>query len=195
MSSFPRSLLCASWVALLALGFSHAWRYESTAGNPGGETSGFPSTSRVRLAATLPTVAMFAHPNCPCTLASLDQLATLVRKKPSRARVYVLIVQAPGLSRDLTKSDTATAARRIEGAIVLPDPSGVEAKRFGAATSGQVVVFDPRGTQRFRGGITESRGHPSPNDGLDAVASILDSKPPEVHSTPVFGCSLLGDRS
>jgi len=73
----------------------------------------------------------------------------------------------------------------------MRDDDGVEAARFGAATSGQVILYDRDGRLLFSGGITASRGHAGDNDGRDAIVSLLGGGRGTRHSSPVFGCSLL----
>jgi hypothetical protein len=66
----------------------------------------------------------------------------------------------------------------------------VEARRFGAQTSGDVVVYDAAGTLRFQGGITISRGHVGHNLGHVRVDAIVHGATTGVAQTPVFGCAL-----
>ena len=78
----------------------------------------------------------------------------------------------------------------IPGVRVLVDVDGREAARFGARTSGTVLVYSPHGALLFAGGITASRGHSGDNLGRDAVVTILDRGQPDRTATPVFGCPL-----
>ena len=64
---------------------------------------------------------------------------------------------------------------------------------FGAFTSGQVFLYGTSGELLFSGGITGSRGHEGDNAGRDAVESLLDRRNAPAH-TPVFGCSLFGEK-
>jgi hypothetical protein len=66
----------------------------------------------------------------------------------------------------------------------------VEARRFGARTSGQVVVYDPTGGLRFSGGITMARGHRGNNAGQQIVDMLVHGGRTERTTTPVFGCEL-----
>jgi hypothetical protein len=77
---------------------------------------------------------------------------------------------------------------------VLDDVDGTEARRFGALTSGQVVVYDADGRLRFSGGITPARGHAGDNAGRSAIIALLEGASSASVETPVFGCSLLDDR-
>jgi hypothetical protein len=76
---------------------------------------------------------------------------------------------------------------------MVRDRGGVEAKRFGARTSGEVLLYSAVGRLLFFGGITGSRGHEGDNYGLTSLASFLTATPSESAVTagsPVFGCAL-----
>lgn len=72
--------------------------------------------------------------------------------------------------------------------IVTPVPG--EAARFGAKTSGDVVVYDAGGRLQFHGGITATRGHVGPNRGHELVADLIHGRVAGSFATPVFGCAL-----
>jgi hypothetical protein len=65
----------------------------------------------------------------------------------------------------------------------------LEAARFGAKTSGHVVVYDAFGIRRYSGGITGSRGHVGDNVGRRLVEQIIDGAPGDL-THAVFGCAL-----
>ncbi|HET9988396.1 MAG TPA: hypothetical protein VFQ65_07745 [Kofleriaceae bacterium] len=65
-----------------------------------------------------------------------------------------------------------------------------EARRFGARTSGHVVVYDPTGELLFSGGITVSRGHVGANVGHQIVDTLVHGGTTRRTTTPVFGCAL-----
>ncbi len=200
MPAFSRFLF-PTWLGLVGAGFFGVWRYESVPGAAAPKaaapeavasaarptTGRRPSDGVFRLDPVRPTIVVFAHPDCPCTRATLDGLTQAMERKPGRARVVVAIV---GETRGPGVSANERAARRIPGAVVTSDPQGAEARRRGAATSGQTFVFAPDGTSLFQGGLTAVRGHYGPSAGLDAVAAILRGVRPPSPSAPVFGCSL-----
>jgi hypothetical protein len=70
------------------------------------------------------------------------------------------------------------------------DEAGREAARFGATTSGHVLLYDRGGRLRFSGGITASRGHVGDNAGRAALLGLLIHGETERERTPVFGCPL-----
>ena len=69
----------------------------------------------------------------------------------------------------------------------------MEATRFGALNSGTVLVYDPSGTELFRGGITDRRGGERENPGLTQLAKVIGPgyRGAETRPTPVFGCPLV----
>jgi hypothetical protein len=70
------------------------------------------------------------------------------------------------------------------------DDAGVEAARFGAATSGTVLLYDGSGHLLFNGGITESRGHEGFSAGREMLAHLLAQPGHEMKHTAVYGCPL-----
>ena len=78
---------------------------------------------------------------------------------------------------------------------VRVDPEGVEARRFGSQTSGQIMLYDADGQLLFSGGITAARGHSGDNAGRNAILSLLTSGSSEQRGTPVFGCPLFSEPS
>jgi hypothetical protein len=83
-------------------------------------------------------------------------------------------------------------AKALPHARVHWDDGGKEAMRFGAATSGYVVLFNTGGSLLFRGGVTASRGHEGDNAGFDSLLVSLRSGVPARASSRVFGCGLIG---
>ena len=73
---------------------------------------------------------------------------------------------------------------------VVFDPDGVEARRFGAETSGHTLLFGADGRLLFSGGITASRGHAGDNAGESAIVALVNNQTPTRTQTLVFGCSL-----
>lgn len=120
-----------------------------------------------------------------------------------RLAAFVVFVQPPGFNESWTKSDLWSSAGSIPGVTRRID-SGAEAKRFGAATSGDTMVYDPHGRLLFSGGITAARGHYGDNAGESAIVRLLDTpeagglarvayrNKPVVYAstTPVYGCPL-----
>jgi hypothetical protein len=75
------------------------------------------------------------------------------------------------------RTDLWRSAAAIPGVTVRADPEGREAQRFGAVTSGHVLLYDRAGQLLFTGGITGSRGHEGDNAGCDRVIRLLTGSP------------------
>jgi hypothetical protein len=73
---------------------------------------------------------------------------------------------------------------------VLRDDGGVEAARFGAHTSGAVLLYDAGGKLAFNGGITLARGHAGDSPGAERIAALVSGGVPALAAAPVFGCAL-----
>ena len=182
-------------MSALAFGMRVLFQYETTPGRLGPVASNWPSVSVVPRQNDKPTLLMMAHPHCPCTRASIAQLAQVMAHSASRANAYVLFVKPPGTGADWDHTDLRRSAAAIPGVTVLTDENGIEAARFGVETSGHTLVFDREGKLVFSGGITASRGHAGSNAGESAVVAALNQRPFDLPKTPVFGCSLAGINS
>ena len=102
----------------------------------------------------------------------------------------VVFVKPAGFDEAWEQSDLWRSAMAIPGVTVTEDENGVEARRFGSETSGQVELYSATGALLFSGGITGSRGHSGDNDGRTAILSLLTTGRAAKTETPVFGCPL-----
>jgi hypothetical protein len=164
--------------------------YESTPGVAAAAPDRWPAASRVEPAADRATLVMTAHPHCPCTRASIGELARLMTEARGRVTAYVLFVRPRGFSDGWERTGLWASAAAIPGVTPVLDDEGVESGRFSAATSGQTVVYDAAGGLLFSGGITRARGHAGDNAGRAAVVSLLNAGEAELSGAPVFGCPL-----
>jgi hypothetical protein len=180
----------AGWVAALGFGARTLFKYETTPGTVGLVSSNWPAVSVVPRQTDKPTLLMLAHPHCPCTRASLGELAQVMAHAVGKVNAFVIFVKPPGAGADWDDTDLRRTAAAIPGVNVLTDENGIEAAKFGAETSGHTLVFDREGTLVFSGGITASRGHAGGNAGENAVLAALRGETMAHSRTPVFGCSL-----
>lgn len=164
------------------------WRYESAAGPANATPTTWPISSTIPRIEGAATLVMFAHPQCPCTRASIAELAKIMAQDARDVRVFVAFrgTDDPAFAR----SATWDSARAIPGVQVIEDRDGVEMKRFGALTSGHVVFYDADQQVRYSGGITGARGHVGDNDGAATVARLLAGTDTANTGTPIFGCAL-----
>ena len=178
------------WAGATIVGGRALLQYESSPGKVGPLSKSWPTDSAIQLAHDRPTLLMFAHPQCPCTRASAAELAQVVARTPDKARVFVLFYTPRNSGTEWTNTDLHREVARIPGVEILSDIDGVEARRFGAETSGHTFLFDPSGRLLFNGGITASRGHAGDNIGESTIISFINNHTSSRTQTLVFGCSL-----
>jgi hypothetical protein len=164
--------------------------YANSAGPAGSPPAHWPQSSQVPLNGKLPTLVMFVHPQCPCSRASVGELALLMAHCQQRVDAHVLFLQPRGMPSDWAQTDLWKEAERIPGVSVQPDQEGREARLFDVATSGDTALYDARGVLLFHGGISIARGHSGDNPGRDAMQALVLGTAAERTNTPVFGCSL-----
>lgn len=181
--------MAIGWAAVIAVGLRGLLNYESAPGTVADVPKAWPA-SAISLAADGPTLVMLAHPHCPCTRASVGELAEVMARVQGKAKAYVLFAKPDGSGADWDDTSLRRTAGAIPGVTVLSDPKGVEARRFGAETSGHTLLFAPDGRLLFSGGITQSRGHAGDNAGASAIVSLVHNRKAEHATTFVFGCSL-----
>jgi hypothetical protein len=112
-----------------------------------------------------------------------------------RLDAHVLFSASRGEELELARTDLWSSAGRIPGVTVAADPLGVEARRFGAETSGAAVLYGAAGTLAFQGGITSARGHEGDSFGQQRIAAVLTGGTPDRAFAPVFGCGLNDERA
>lgn len=183
------------WASLVITGLWWLGSYENTPGQAAMPPREWPLDSRIPLARDESTLVMLAHPHCPCTRASIGELASIMAHTQGRVRAYVLFLNPQGSADDWEKTGLWQSAADIPGVNVIKDSHGVEARRFNAATSGQTVLYNPQGQLLFSGGITASRGHFGDNPGQGAIVAIANGGVSDRAGTSVFGCPLFNPDS
>jgi hypothetical protein len=184
--------LLAAWTAVVGVGLACLWIYAATPGDHGATPNRWPVESGMAPAADRPTLVVFAHPRCPCTRATIGELAKLMVYGQGRVDARVLFFTPRDAADDWRETDLWDAARQIPGVAVASDEEGVEAARFSVATSGHAVLYDPDGRLLFSGGLTAARGHSGDNPGSAAIEGLLAHAGTGMDRTPVFGCGLSG---
>jgi hypothetical protein len=178
------------WLVGVVLGMERLWAYKSTPGTNAVAPAKWPGSKLIAPEKGRSTLVMFVHPLCSCTRASLAELGDVLSHSEGRVSTWVIVLHPEGASGDWEKSGTLNAARHLRDVRIVTDTDGVEADRFGAATSGQVVLYDAQGRLQFSGGITGARGHVGENTGEARVISIVNTGTADKHEHEVFGCGL-----
>lgn len=180
------------WLLAAGIGFVWILNYQSTSGAAGIAPEHWPTGTQITLDSQRDTLVMFAHPQCPCTRASMEELNRLLARTEGKVAAQVFFFKPDKFSGDWVHSDLWKSAAAIPGVVVREDPNGAQARLFGAETSGDVLLYDTHGRLLFNGGITGSRGHAGDNAGENAIVARLQGQAVSLKQTPVYGCSLLG---
>ena len=196
----PASLLLIAallWLGCAVFGFACLGKRDGTTGASGHPPAQWRQASLAALDPVKPTLVMLVHPQCPCSRASISELNHLMALCPNRAAVFVLFVKPAGYPEAWAHTALWRQAAAIPGVRVLLDDNGDTARRFGAATSGQTLLYAPGGRLLYQGGLTGSRGHEGDNAGLSDMAALLGRRQaPEAaaRQEPVYGCPLTACR-
>ncbi len=192
--ALPRSLVVAAslgaWILSVGVGSSFLWDYQTRAGARAEVPRGWPVASSLARSVDRPTLVMLAHPRCPCTRASIEELAKLMAWCADLVDASVLFYAPAEGETGFEQTDLWASAERIPGVRVVCDRGGREAELFGAETSGHVLLYGSSGELLFSGGITASRGHAGDNAGRATIAALVGGEAAENAEGPVFGCSL-----
>jgi hypothetical protein len=188
----PRALgiAFALWLSLTSAGVAGLWLYSSSPGNEGNPPDVWPAGSSLRREPGTSTLVMFLHPQCPCSRASIYELAVLLAHSAGNLHPEVVFLKAPGKEDSWTHGELWHDAAELPGTVVTSDLAGREAALFQVTTSGETVVYDAAGNLRFHGGMTGARGHIGDNTGCSAVESYANAGVTSTTRTRVFGCPL-----
>ena len=185
-----RIALCAVWLLGAVAGAWALSNYENAPGAAGQTPPQWPAGARISRQQGRPVLLMFAHPQCPCTRASVAELNRLLTHCEGKIDARVLFIAPSTMPSDWTQTVLWNSTSAIPGVTVQADPDGAEAHRFGAESSGYVVVYDEHGKLRFKGGITRGRGEVGDNAGANVIISLANGRDAELKQTSVFGCGL-----
>ncbi len=190
-STIVLTILGMLWIlAIMAWSITTA-NYQLAPGVGANPPTRWPLSSKIQLANDRTTLIMVAHPQCPCTHASVAELSRLMQSKKNRVKAYVLFFEPQTRPSDWqARTSLRDEAEKIPGVTVLDDVDLKESKQFQAATSGQIFAYGSNGELLFSGGITAARGQTGDNQASRSLASILETKPSVARTALVFGCPL-----
>jgi hypothetical protein len=184
-------IFAAFWACVVAAGLAVVTRYENTPGKAEATPPRWPASSRIPQPRGYPSLVLFAHPHCPCTRATMGELARIMAQSEGRLDASVVFFSPENSAPGWAQTELRREAAAIPGVRVFDDKDGREARGFGAETSGHTMLYDASGHLLFSGGITSSRGHSGDNVGESAIVSLVNSGHADRKTTPTFGCSLL----
>ena len=116
-----RAGFCAIWLLLVGAGFVFILNYQNTAGGTGHAPRQWPSEARMALDPGHDTLLMFAHPRCPCTRASLEELNRLMAHAQGKVTARVLFFRPAAFPDDWARTDLWRSAAAIPGVAVQED--------------------------------------------------------------------------
>ena len=182
------------WVCLVLTGSVALVHYGSRPGEIGPVPSAWPDSSTLTHPHAGDRLLLFLHPQCPCSRATLRQLQTALVYAPKGLRVTAVIYSPSSESREWTQTALVQDVGALPGVEVVLDVDGRETNRFGARTSGHVMLYNPHNRLIFSGGITPARGHEGACAGLDGLIERLGGGNRGSDRAEVFGCPILDSK-
>jgi len=154
-------------VALLGvvLGWVELFRISATPGEQAAAPARWPHEEPRLGDGKRPFLMVFVHPRCDCTHATLQELDRILEGRGGSVQVALVVYQSRALD-------------------------GVLARRFGAATSGEAVLYSSEGKLLFQGGVTPERAHVGDSQGASKLNAALRLGVAQTGQTNVFGCPL-----
>src|SRR5439155_27379101 len=119
--------------------------YQARPGHAAHAPARWPARSSLGRRPGFATLVLFAHPKCPCTSATLGELERSLAHATKPIEAWIVFVLPRGSDPSWARSDLVLEADRIPQARVRVDREGVEAHRFDAHPSGQVLPYDAAG--------------------------------------------------
>src|ERR1700722_18251613 len=124
-----RVSLYALWLSAVGVGIAMVFGYENTSGAAGTAPKQWVSGTSIPLDPVRDTLIMFAHPRCPCTSASLDELNRLLAQSGGHIAAHVLFFKPPGSPPDWTHTGLWRNAAAIPGVTVQEDVDDAVARK------------------------------------------------------------------
>ncbi|MBI1247724.1 hypothetical protein GC197_07715 [bacterium] len=182
-------LVVVVWATLIGAGMVGLMVYHNS---PGARSDGNPvwqENPLVALDTSRDNLLVFIHPKCPCSQATLSELARIQADCGDRLRIGIAVYQPD--EENWSDTPVVRQALDIPKAHVFADPNGELATLFGAETSGHVMLFSTQGIRTFSGGITPGRGHEGNSLGREAIRQYVSQNEIICDTTHVYGCPIV----
>src|SRR6185295_15290230 len=101
--------LLTLWLLAIAGGLVVLARYDNTPGSAPGAPPVWPVEAAVQPAKDKATLLVFAHPQCPCTRATISELAQVMTRGDGKLVANVLFLSPKGMPDKWIKSDLWTS--------------------------------------------------------------------------------------
>ena len=186
-----KAVFLSLWVALIALGLAVVLRYSFYSEPVTKVPERWPLGTQIQTQQSRPKLLVFLHPYCPCSLATLHELESLLARMAKNKPDTRIIFFKPGQdSVSWQRGKLWQEAKKLTSATIVLDNDGSQSLLFHAHFSGQILLYSAEGNLLYNGGLTISRGHEGKNPGADYLYSLLIHKAFNLRTTPVFGCPL-----
>lgn len=179
------------WACAVIWGARVVLNYENTPSPTRVPAAQWPENRNIARPSAAFALLLFAHPDCPCTLASLAELERAMAVCKGSLKACLIFSKPSAAIEDVRQTPLWKKAAAIPNVDAFFDSTGEVTRQFGATVSGQTLLYDLNGRLVFSGGVTAARGHEGDNYGLDAVIDLVRGRSIGQAHTPVFGCSLL----
>src|SRR5260370_24783178 len=139
---FATATALVLWLGAVAVGMVMLWQYSMSPGTPAKAPPTWPAQSKIPLSRDKRNLVMAVHPRCPCSRASIGELAVLMARTGSPIAASGIFVRGSGLydqwarTDQWAKADLWRSSQAILRVATLVD-DGREALRFRAPTSTQ----------------------------------------------------------
>lgn len=177
------------WVASIACAFSALLAYHNMPGERSDHTVVWPSNNAIKLDTQRANLLVFIHPQCPCSVATLNELTRI--QSVCRNRINTQVVFYSPLDMQWEDASRVHQALAIPNVHITNDATGDLSRRFGALTSGHALLYSSEGRRVFSGGITPARGHEGENLGRNAIIQYVLGGKTSCEETNVFGCPII----
>jgi hypothetical protein len=212
---FLRTTILAVAALAIGMGWYQMFRFAATPGEQGAAPEQWPREipspwpgNQATHSDPTPTLVVFIHPRCSCTPATLEQLDRILDQSHVAVRIALAVYRSKvvdegvGAATNPPGDEHATSPGLAEAGLlhrafkIVPDLNGELARRFGAATSGEIVLYAADGQRLFQGGITAERSHLGDSAGGAALRNALETGAAQNSAATVFGCPIfsLGHR-
>src|SRR5437867_4170198 len=128
------SLAIVGWLFFIFLGMHVLWDYDYTAGNTATALAELPAINGIRGNTGRAILLMFVHPHCPCSRASVAELAVIMARSQHRVNGYVVFLQPAHYSHEWVQTALWDSAAAIPDVTPIIDNEGRYARQFGAET-------------------------------------------------------------
>ena len=129
-----RLLLIFFWLAINVIGFAFVLQYETTPGVAAHSPTTWPPATAISRQPGVNTLILAVHPHCPCTRATLGELASIMAHTDRRLQACVLFLTPANCDPDWEKTDLWRTARAIPNTTVVSDFNGLQSSRFNSVS-------------------------------------------------------------